>query len=117
MLHGLERVMTAGEGRGIQAALGRITGGLAAIADLSGVRALAKGGLVTRPTLTTFAERGPEVAIPLERLAEFGGGQRVEAKLDQLHQDFALLLDEFRHGLDPRRRARAVVVVAALSTA
>ena len=117
MLHGFERVMTGMEGRGIAAALGRITGGLAAIADLSGVRALAKGGLVTRPTLTTFAEHGPEVGIPLERLEEFGGGRRVEAKLDQLHQDFALLLDEFRHGLDPRRRARALVVAAALSTA
>ena len=117
ILHGLERVMTAGEGRGIHAALGRITGGLAAIADLSGVRALAEGGLVTRPTLATFAEHGPEVAIPLERLDEFGGGRRVEAKLDQLHQDFALLIDEFRHGLDPRRRERAAVAAAALSTA
>ena len=116
MLHGLERVMTAGEGRGIQAALGRITGGLAAIADLSGVRALAEGGLVTRPTLALLGERGPEVVIPRHEIAEFGGGRRVEAKLDQLHQDFALLLDEFRHGLDPRRRARALVVAAALST-
>ncbi len=117
MLHGLERVMTGAEGRGIQAALARIQQGLGAIADLSGVRALAKGGLVTRPTLTTFAEHGPEVGIPLERLEEFGGGRRVEAKLDQLHQDFALLIDEFRHGLDPRRRERAVVAAAALSTA
>ena len=117
MLHGLERVMTAPEGRGIAAALGRIQQGLGAIADLSGVRALAKGGLVTRPTLATFAEHGPEVAIPLDRLEEFGGGRRVEAKLDQLHQDFALLLDEFRHGLDPRRTTRAWVAAAALSTA
>ena len=117
MLHGLERVMTAGEGRGIQAALGRIQQGLGAIATLSGVRALAEGGLVTRPTLATFAEHGPEVAIPLERLEEFGGGRRVESKLDQLHQDFALLIDEFRHGLDPRRRERAAVAAAALSTA
>ena len=116
MLHGLERVMTGMEGRGIAAALGRIQQGLGAIADLSGVRALAKGGLVTRPTLTTFAEDGPEVGIPLERLEEFGGGRRVEAKLDQLHQDFALLIDEFRYGLDPRRRERAVMAAAALST-
>ena len=56
--------MTAGEGRGIQAALGRIQQGLGAIATLSGVRALAEGGLVTRPTLATFAEHGPEVAMP-----------------------------------------------------
>ena len=117
VLHGLERVMTAPEGRGIAAALGRIQQGLGAIADLSGVRALAKGGLVTRPTLALLGERGPEVVIPRHEIAEFGGGRRVEAKLDQLHQDFALLLDEFRHGLDPRRRERAWVVAAALSTA
>ena len=117
MLHGLERVMTGMEGWGIAAALGRITSGLAAIADLSGVRALAEGGLVTRPTLALLGERGPEVVMPRHEIAEFGGGRRVEAKLDQLHQDFALLLDEFRHGLDPRRRARALVVAAALSTA
>ena len=76
MLHGLERVMTAPEGRGIAAALGRITGGLAAIADLSGVRALAKGGLVTRPTLALLGERGPEQVIPTDQLDEFGGGGR-----------------------------------------
>ena len=114
MLHGLERVMTAGEGRGIQAALGRITGGLAAIADLSGITSLAQGGLVTHPMIAQL--HPPEAVVPLDRMAEFGGGSRVEAKLDQLHQDFALLLDEFRHGLDPRRRARAVVAAAALST-
>ena len=85
-------------------------------ARVAGLPALQHGGLVTRPTLATFAERGPEVAIPLNRLEEFGGGRRVETKLDQLHQDFALLLDEFRHGLDPRRRARAWVAAAALST-
>ena len=117
MLHGLERVMTAGEDRGIHAALGRIQQGLGAIADLSGVRALAEGGLVTRPTLALLGEGGPEAVIPRHEIAEFGGGRRVEAKLDQLHQDFALLIDEFRHGLDPRRTARASVAAAALSTA
>ena len=113
MLHGFERVMTGMEGRGITAALARIQQGLGAIADLSGVRALAKGGLVTRPTLTTFAEHGPEVGIPLERLEEFGGGRRVEVKLDQLNQNVLLLIDEFRHGLDPRRTARALVAAVA----
>ena len=115
LLHGLERVMTAGEGRGIQAALGRIQQGLGAIATLSGVRALAEGGLVTRPTLATFAEHGPEVAIPLERLEEFGGGRRVESKLDQLNQNLLLLRDELRQGLDPRRTARALVEAVATS--
>ena len=83
-------------------------------ARVAGLPALQHGGLVTRPTLATFAEGGPEVAIPLDRMEEFRGGRRVEAQLAQLHQDFALLIDEFRHGLDPRRRERALV--AALST-
>ena len=50
-------------------------------------------------------------------MEEFGGGRRVEAKLDQLHQDFALLLDEFRYGLDPRRMARAWVEAGAFAEA
>ena len=72
MLHGLERVMTGMEGRGIAAALGRIQQGLGAIADLSGVRALAKGGLVTRPTLALIAEREPEAVIPQSQIGRLG---------------------------------------------
>ena len=72
MLHGLERVMTAPEGRGIAAALERIQQGLGAIADLSGVRALAKGGLVTRPTLALIGERGPEAVIPQSQIGRLG---------------------------------------------
>ena len=74
VLHGIERVMTAMEGRGIQAALGNIRASLAGIADLSGVRALASGGLVTRPTLAMLGERGREAVIPLERMEAFTGG-------------------------------------------
>ena len=72
MLHGLERVMTGMEGRGIAAALERIQQGLGAIADLSGVRALAKGGLVTRPTLALLGEREPEVVIPQSQIGRLG---------------------------------------------
>ena len=72
MLHGLERVMTAMEGRGIKTALGHITGGLAAIADLSGIASLAKGGLVTRPTIAQLHPQ--EAVVPLDRMDEFGGG-------------------------------------------
>ena len=85
-----------------------------AIADLSGVRALTTGGLVTRPTLATFAERGPEAAIPLERLEEFGGGRRVEAKLDQLHQDLMVQSERLEWDLDPRRLTRAWTEAVAL---
>ena len=72
ILHGLERVMTAPEGRGIQAALGRIQQGLGAIADLSGVRALATGGLVTRPTVALLGEREPEAVIPQSQIGRLG---------------------------------------------
>ena len=73
MLHGLERVMTGMEGRGIAAALGRIQQGLGAIANLSGVRALAEGGWVTRPTLALLGERNkPEAVIPLPQIGRLG---------------------------------------------
>lgn len=35
---------------------------------------LAKGGLVTGPTLATVGEAGPELVIPLDKLNAFGGG-------------------------------------------
>ncbi len=72
VLHGLERVMTAREGHGIAAALGSIHRGLGAIADLSGVAALAQRvapvapmaaggvGAVTAPTLFLAGEAGAE---------------------------------------------------------
>ena len=77
MLHGLERVMTAMEGRGIAAALGRIQQGLGAIANLSGVRALAKGGWVTRPTVALLGEREPEAVIPQSQIGRLGTSVQV----------------------------------------
>ena len=78
VLHGLERVMTAPEGRGIAAALGRIQQGLGAIADLSGVRALAKGGWVTRPTLALLGEHEPEAVIPQSQIGRLGTSVQVQ---------------------------------------
>ena len=90
MLHGFERVMTGMEGRGIAAALGRIQQGLGAIADLSGVRALAKGGLVTRPTLALIGEREPEAVLPQSQIGRLGTSV-------QVHVDArgALFTDEY----------------------
>ena len=34
----------------------------------AGINAMADGGMLTKPTLTTFAENGPEMAIPLSKL-------------------------------------------------
>ena len=77
MLHGFERVMTGMEGRGIAAALERIQQGLGAIANLSGVRALAKGGWVTRPTVALLGEREPEAVIPQSQIGRLGTSVQV----------------------------------------
>jgi len=40
---------------------------------------LAEGGIVTSPTLAMIGEGGQsEAVIPLDRLGDFGGGNRVE---------------------------------------
>jgi hypothetical protein len=44
-----------------------------AIIALIGGQAFAKGGIVTRPTLGVFGERGPEAVIPLDRLPDMLG--------------------------------------------
>ena len=71
------------------------------------MRALAEGGLVTRPTLALLGERGPEQVIPQRQLAAVGGGPRVETKLDQLNHNVTMLREDFAQLLDPRRQARA----------
>jgi hypothetical protein len=45
--------------------------------DIPSIAPLADGGLVTRPTLALVGERGPEVVIPLDRLAGLGGAPKV----------------------------------------
>ena len=105
MLHGFERVMTGMEGRGIAAALGRIQQGLGAIADLSGVRALAKGGLVTRPTLALIGEREPEAVIPQSQIGRMGTSV-------QVHVDArgALFTDEYTSQRDLARIVSDAIV-------
>lgn len=46
------------------------------------IPALAKGGLVDRPTLALVGEAGPEVVIPLDRLGQFGGGMTFIYRID-----------------------------------
>ena len=50
---------------------------LGAIADLSGVRALATGGLVTRPTVALLGERDPEAVLPLSQIGRMGTSVQV----------------------------------------
>ncbi len=44
--------------------------------SLSKIPGFAEGGLIRSPTLATFAEKGPELAIPLDRfMGDFGEGR------------------------------------------
>ena len=39
-----------------------------------GIPALAKGGIVDKPTLALIGEAGPEAVVPLSKMNQFGGG-------------------------------------------
>lgn len=62
----------------IEEPLGAITGGFeAGLGEIGGALGFQKGGIVTRPTLATIGEAGPEAVIPLKGGAvpvEFIGG-------------------------------------------
>ena len=126
MLHGLERVMTAQEGRGIAAVIGNIQRSLGAIADLSGVAALAQrvapvaamaaGGMgtVTAPTLFLAGEAGPERFAFSGADRRFGNetrdGRREASDLGALRQELADLKRIMERGQDelPFRMSRAI---------
>ena len=126
MLHGLERVMTAQEGRGIAAVIGNIQRSLGAIADLSGVAALAQriapvaamaaGGMgtVTAPTLFLAGEAGPEQFAFSGADRRFGNetrdGRREASDLGALRQELADLKRIMERGQDelPFRISRAI---------
>ena len=126
MLHGLERVMTAQEGRGIAAVIGNIQRSLGAIADLSGVAALAQriapvaamaaGGMgtVTAPTLFLAGEAGPEQFAFSGADRRFGNetrdGRREASDLGALRQELADLKRIMERGQDelPFRLSRAI---------
>lgn len=54
---------------------------------------LADGGLVTSPTVALIGEAGPEVVIPLDKLAKFGGVQQVQVTGRIDGNDIALLME------------------------
>ena len=126
MLHGLERVMTAQEGRGIAAVIGNIQRSLGAIADLSGVAALAQrvapvaamaaGGMgtVTAPTLFLAGEAGPEQFAFSGSGRRFGNetrdSRREASDLGALRQKLADLKRIMERGQDelPFRLSRAM---------
>lgn len=53
----------------------------AAVAAIAATQ-LAKGGIVTGPTLAMVGEAGPEAVIPLDQLSGFGGPQEINVYLD-----------------------------------
>ena len=53
-----------------------VSGLMTAALSKIGIPALAKGGLVDRPTLALIGEAGPEAVVPLDRMEEFRGTAR-----------------------------------------
>lgn len=63
--------------------------------------ALAKGGIVTRPTVALTGEAGPEAVIPLHRLKEFiGGGNDKEKNGAPESPSIVLKIDNFHNNTD-----------------
>ena len=56
---------------------------------IGGVVGLQAGGIVTRPTLATIGERGPEAVIPLNRLGALGGGGTFNITIQNAFSDDA----------------------------
>lgn len=48
-----------------------------AFPEIPKIPALARGGIVTKPTLAMFAEKGPEAVVPLDRMGGMGGKTEV----------------------------------------
>lgn len=59
---------------------------LAAIAFITGMIKLAKGGIAVEPTVAMIGEAGPEAVIPLDRLGEFvnGDNRQTIKRLDRV---------------------------------
>lgn len=94
----LGQIATAPVGR-----LSELVGQLTLMLQQMGFRMLAKGGVVTRPTLALVGEAGPEAVVPLNRAGRFGGGITVE---QHFHGD--AVLDEISAVRYGRRLAEAI---------
>ena len=64
-------------------------------AMLSGVPAMADGGIISQPQLVLAGEAGPEAIVPLDRMGEFGGG----GQTINLHVDGELIAQEAVKGM------------------
>jgi len=55
---------------------------LAMVGQTKGVRMMATGGIVTRPTAAIIGERGAEAVIPLNKMGRFGGGTAINISVN-----------------------------------
>lgn len=62
--------------------------------------ALAKGGIVTRPTVALTGEAGPEAVIPLNRLKEFVGNDDSKSNVESVPTEITLKIDNFYNQTD-----------------
>ena len=67
----------------LAAGAGALVGGLFnRLISQIGIPALAKGGIVDKPTLALIGEAGPEAVVPLSKMGQFGGGAHIaEARI------------------------------------
>ena len=54
-----------------------VNSSLAMVGQTQGIKMMATGGIVTRPTAAIIGERGPEAVIPLNKMGNFGGGTSI----------------------------------------
>lgn len=61
---------------------GLVNNALALVGQTSGIRMMASGGIVTRPTAAIIGERGAEAVIPLNKMNRFGGGTAINISVN-----------------------------------
>lgn len=61
---------------------GLVNNALALVGQTSGIRMMATGGIVTRPTAAIIGERGAEAVIPLSKMNRFGGGTAINISVN-----------------------------------
>jgi hypothetical protein len=66
----------------LESVRGLVNNALALVGQTKGVRMMAAGGIVTRPTAAIIGERGPEAVIPLNKMNKFGGGTAINITIN-----------------------------------
>jgi phage-related minor tail protein len=79
--------------------------------NLATIPTLAKGGIVTKPTLALIGEAGPEVVLPLETTTTFSGPLVVVQNMTvRSEEDIAKISKQLYSFIQTNRRARGFVV-------